>query len=138
MAIANTEKSLTIRRNFYEGVTGVPHFPVEIHYVGHHVVVEDIYFDKPEQFIKELQALEVSREGEILLDGGMRLKISFKANSHGGIVVSFHSEEFEPSFPGQCILDGYFLVEGEYVGQLVSSFEKLFSDGTSVFVRYSV
>jgi hypothetical protein len=134
MAKSKTDKSLTIRRDIYEDVTSIPHFPIEIQYVGHHVSFEDIYFDRPELFLEELRTLEEKRKGEVLLDGGLRIRIWFKATPRGGVSVSFRSEEFEPIFPGNCILKGSFSIDGECVKQLVNSFKKLFSDGTPVTI----
>jgi hypothetical protein len=134
MAEAHAEKSLTFGREVYDGVTTTPHFPIEISYFGHHVIFDDIYLDDPEQFIRGLQALESSRKGEVGFDGGHRIKILFRCDSHGGVVISFRSEQQQPSFPGQCVLEGSFEVAGERVGELVHSFERLLRDGTPVSI----
>ena len=103
-----TDKSLIIGRNVYEDVTETAHFPVQLSYAGHRVELEDVYFDDPENFISQLQSLEPTRKGEVLLDGGFRIKFRFRATPGGGIIITFRAEESEPSFPGRYFLEGSF------------------------------
>jgi len=134
MAKTHGEKSLTINRGMYEGVTTTPHFPIEISYFGHHVSFDDIYIDDSQQFIQQLHTLESRREGGASFDGGPRIKIWFRSDVNGGVLVSFRSEQNQPSFPGRCVLEGSFEIAGEHVRELVHSFEKLFRDGTPVSI----
>lgn len=134
MTGVHATRSLTIGRESYEGVTTTPHFPIEIAYFGHYVAFDDIYVDDPRRFIRELQALELGRAGEACFDGGSRIRIRFRCDPHGGMVVSFRSEQRQPGFPGSCVLEGSIEVAGERVGELVRSFEHLFRDGTPVSI----
>lgn len=87
--------------------------------------------------MQALKNLEMNRLGGVLLDGGLRLKIWFFATYQGGLNIKFRSEEFEPLFPGKCILEGSFLIEGEWVRPLVTALDKLFLDGTPMVMQPS-
>lgn len=126
--------SLSIRRAFYEDVTEVPHFPIEISFAGHQVSFEDIYFDGLAELPAKLQALEATRKGNVVLDGGSRVRISLEPTSTGALVVRFRTEQNEPSFPGRCILEGKLSVEGERVGELMHSLRRLISDGVPLLI----
>jgi|GEM_PF-2875471 len=128
------KNSLTIKRAYFEDVTKVPHFPIELRYEGYNVSFEDIYFDNLDALPMKFRELEKTRKGEVLLDGGFCVKILFKATRMGGVAISFTTEQFEPIFPGRCIIEGRFSVDGEMVKTLVDSFDKLFSDGTPVVI----
>lgn len=132
MAEAHPPKSLTIRRETCESVTTLPHFPVVISYFGHHVAFDDIYLDDPERFLRELQALQRNREGEVRFDGGPRIRIRFRCDSRGGVLIAFRTEQCQPEFSGRCVLEGSFDVAGEHVAELVRSFETLIRDGIPV------
>ena len=133
VAHKTAEKALQIRKEMLDGK--FPYFPVELSYVGHQVQFEDIHFDQPDEFLKNLRLLESTRKGEVLLDGGLRIKVWFRATPRGGVVISFYAEQFEPLFPGRCLLEVSFSIDGEFVHEPVHSFEKLFLDGTPVAVR---
>lgn len=134
----HTRQSLKIQRILDENIAKIPCFLVEIQYLGHHVGFEDIYFEKPVQFMQALKSLEKNRLGGVLLDGGLRLKIWFVATYQGGLNIKFRSEEFEPLFPGKCILEGSFPIDGEWVQPLVTALDKLFLDGTPMVMQSSL
>ncbi|QWV92154.1 hypothetical protein KP004_13085 [Geomonas oryzisoli] len=136
MGIAKRAKSLRISKVSYLDVTSTPHFPVEVSYCGISVSFEDIYFDKPDDFLARLKVLEVTRKGEALLDGGLRIKFLFKMTSHGGMKISFTLNDWEPSFPGRLTIEGHFEIEGEFLSQFVLSFEKLIKDGVPFCIAH--
>jgi hypothetical protein len=97
------------------------------------------YFEKPIECMQALKILEMNQLGEVLLGGGLRLKIWFVATYQGGLnIKKFQSEEFEPLFPGKCILEGSLPIEGEWVQPLVTALDKLFLDGTPMIIPPSL
>ena len=136
MAHKTAEKALQIRKEMLDGK--FPYFPVELSYVGHQVQFEDMHFDQTDVFLNSLRVLESTRKGEVLLDGGLRMKLWFRATPRGGLVISFCAEQFEPLFPGRCVLEGSFSLDGEFVYELVHSFEKLFLDGNPFTLRQDI
>ncbi len=124
-----------MRRAIDTANTDMPHFPIDISYAGINVSFEDIYFDHIQTFLSKLKEIEHTRKGQIVLDGGLRIKLIFKATPQGGIEISFHLVQFEPLFPGHLSIDGKFDIEGEYVGQLVHSFDRLINAGEELYIE---
>ena len=127
--------SLSIRRSTFEDVTECPHFPIDLRYEGHHLSFEDIYFNEDQKIPNRLRDLEAHRGGEVLLDGGYRVKLWLTSTPTGGIELSFRMEECEPQFPGRIIIEGSFPIEGEYARSLIDSIRRLFTDGTPVTIE---
>lgn len=125
-----TSNSLTIRSEVYEGVTDIPHFPIEIFYEDCHLEFEDIYFDDLGELPEQLKFLAESRKGEVNLDGGHRCRFTLSCNAHGGLLVSFRAEPIP--FPGQLILKGTYTVDGEYTEEIIARFIKLISEGNTL------
>jgi hypothetical protein len=128
-------KSISIKRARYQDVTDTPHFPIELSFAGHEISFEDIYFERLHEIPEALRALEATRKGKVVLDGGFRVKISLEATSTGAITVSFRTEQCEPLFPGRCVLEGSIGIEGERVTETIRSLERLFSDGLPAIIQ---
>jgi len=130
--IPKETNSLSIGRALYNGLTGVPHFLVDISFVRHQVFFDDIYFDGLPELPAKLKALEETRKGSVLLDGGPRMKIWLEATLRGGLKIRFLTEQ--QFFPGSCALEGEFEIEGERTEELIRSFQRLISDGDPVVI----
>jgi hypothetical protein len=128
-------RSITIKREIYEDVTDTPHFPIKVSFAGHEISFDDIYFDRLREIPAALRALEATRKGKVVLDGGFRVKICLEALSTGGISVSFRTEQSEGFFPGRCVLEGSIGIDGERVAEVIRSLERLFSDGIPVIIQ---
>ena len=128
-------RSISIHRARYEDVTDIPHFPVELSFVGHEVSFEDVYFDRLQEIPEALQKLEATRSGKVVLDGGFRVRICLEATSTGGMTVSFRTVQSEGFFPGRCVLEGSIGIDGERVAEVIRSLERLFSAGVPAIIQ---
>ncbi|HMK55463.1 MAG TPA: hypothetical protein VK448_02370 [Dissulfurispiraceae bacterium] len=128
------KNSIIIRREVYEGITDIPHYPISLIYEGHHIDIEDIYITGMESLYGQIEEMERSRKGLITLDGGYRFKLNINANVQGGFDLKFHIEQHKPSFPGDLIMTGYFHINGENVAQFTQSFKTLVHDGIEMTI----
>lgn len=119
---------ISIKREYWSEVTGVPHFIVDIDYEGVLMKHDDIYFDFIEIIISELSALEKARRGNVRLDGGCRFDADIVMKTNGALSFNFKTESVFP-FPGKLILEGYFAIDGEFSGTVLCSLLALFNDG---------
>lgn len=128
------QMSLKISRETYSDITDIPHFIVSLSYAGHYIDYEDIYFDNVGQIVEKLRAFKNIRSKKVLLDGGMRMTISLEGISSGAAILSFHMEQFEPSFPGECILKGSFSFDDSAANKVIDTLEQLFLEGKDFYI----
>ena len=121
------QDQLVITRQVYEGVTVIPHFPTSIRYQECFVEFDDIYLEHLAELPSQLSTLERTRKGSVLFDGGSRFRMTVRADSHGGIDLSFHAEPI--NFPGTLILKGSFHIDGEHAAQTIQGLTNLIVDG---------
>ena len=122
------KNTLRIRSEHWPDVTETPHYIVELHYEGSAYECDDIYFDNLSDMARQLLALEKSRKGQVLLHGGFRFQMTAKATPSGGIDLNFRTES-DATFPGKCIIEGCFSVDGENTATVISALTRLFEDG---------
>ncbi len=119
---------LSIQRECWPEVTGTPHFIVDLAYQGCRLRHDDIYFDKLENLVPGLDALEQARKGSLGLRGGSRFDALLEITSTGAVEFRFRTEE-PNDFPGRLTLQGHFLVSGEFTSRVLESLVRLFRDG---------
>ena len=127
--------SLEIAREIDLSITEIPHFVVTLTYSGHYITYDDIYFDDIDPIIDKLKVIGEVRKGEVLLDGGMRIKLKFRVLPTGEAVLIFQAEQFEPQFQGECSLSGSFPIDGEYVSKFINALEELFLKGKFLHIE---
>ena len=118
---------LSLRREYYEGVSNLPHFLVGIDYEGCQICFDDIYFDEPSALARELQILERCRNGQVALDGGSRFRLTVSVERGGELLCRFRAEPND--FPGKLQLEGFFSIDGEFTGMALHALIRLLSEG---------
>lgn len=131
----DSDNFLKIKRKVYEGVTETPHFPMQISYAGCHVEYEDIYFDDLENVAIQLEALDATRKGELILDGGSRIQIRLSCRASGALAIAFRAQAARPAFPGQLDLKGCYEVDSEYSTQTILRLRKLITVGEAFVLK---
>ncbi len=121
-------KSLHIKREFWPDVTDRPHFVVSINYEGCFLKLDDIYFDNELVLVSDLQQLEETRSGQVILDGGFRFSLLMEATPTGGLSLRVKASS-DITFPGRLDLEGYFQIAGEYTAGTVNSLIGLLMNG---------
>jgi len=116
----NKKNNLSIKSSLNLEISSYRKFEISIQYYNHHISYDDIYFDELELLTNSLDKMILTRKGEIVLDGGMRFVLKIRAKALGEILFEFRAEQFEPEFPGECILIGYFEVDGDLVQNTLS------------------
>ena len=125
--------SLRITREYWPEVTDAPHFVVNLKYEGCNIVFDDIYFDKLDECIVQLEALYEERKGSVEIRGGFRFNAVIEAKSTGGIQFLI-STESSSEFPGKLRLEGVFSIAGENAGLFIKSLIKLLRDGEEFII----
>ncbi|HNP62327.1 MAG TPA: hypothetical protein PKH39_00250 [Woeseiaceae bacterium] len=122
------KNTLQIRSEHWPDVTATPHFAVVLNYEGLTYECNDIYFDNLSDIVPELQEQERTRKGQVVLDGGFRFQMIVHARSSGGIDLNFRTES-DATFPGKCVIEGCFSVDGEHAANTIGALTRLFDDG---------
>ena len=100
----------------------------DLAYHGCRLRHDDIYFDQPDDLVSRLEALEQDRAGSVGLHGGSRFDALLELTATGAVDFRFRIEE-PAGFPGKLVLEGRFLVGGEFTSTILDTLVRLFRDG---------
>lgn len=120
--------TLSIKRGYWPEVTDTPHFVVKLQYQGCQIEFDDIYFDKINEVVVQLETLYEERKGIVELHGGFRFNAVVEAKERGALQFRF-STESSGGFPGRLRLEGFFLIDGENSALFIRSLIDLFRGG---------
>ena len=121
------KNTLRIKCKYEPDVTETPHFVVGLHYERLVYECDDIYFDNLSGIVPELRELERTRKGQVILHGGFRFQMLVQALPSGGIDLNFKTES-DATFPGKCIIEGSFSIDGERTAPIIVALTRLFDD----------
>ena len=121
------KNTLHIKSEYWPDVTETPHFIVNLHYERLVYGCDDIYFDNLSGIVPELLELERTRKGQVILHGGFRFQMIVQATPSGGIDLNFRTES-DATFPGKCVIEGSFSVDGEHTATIIGALTRLFDD----------
>ncbi|HHJ40559.1 MAG: hypothetical protein AXA67_10200 [Methylothermaceae bacteria B42] len=77
------KNTLRINREYWPEVTDTPHFIVKLNYEGCKIEFDDIYFDKMDEIISQLEILNKKRTGSVELQGGFRFNTVIEKKETG-------------------------------------------------------
>ena len=128
------KNTLSIKREYWPEVTDTPHFIVKLDYEGCKIKADDIYFDKLDEIVINLETLNKKRTGSVALQGGFRFNAVIEAKETGACQFSFTTES-SGEFPGKLNLKGCFSIDGEDLSLFIDSLIELFRDGTEFSIQ---
>jgi len=122
------KNTLHIKSEYWPDVTEIPHFIVDLHYERLVYRCDDIYFDNLGGIVPKLLELERTRKGRVIMHGGFRFQLIVQVMPTGGVDLNFRTES-DAMFPGKCIIEGCFSVDGEHAATTIGALIGLFNDG---------
>ena len=120
--------TLSIRKEYWPEVTDTPHFVIKLQYEGCKIEFDDIYFDKLEDILVQIEMLDKERKGIVELNGGFRFNAVIEPKETGSLQFNF-SVESSGGFHGKLHLEGVFLIAGEDSCLFIRSLIDLFRYG---------